>query len=52
MCFESGGTRSGQSVGVALRRSALWLGSGDRYSVMRPSVMLILNIVYTAASHK
>ena len=52
MSFESGGTRSGQSVGVALWRSAPWLGLGDRYSVMRLSVMLILDIIYTAASHK
>ena len=52
MSFESGGTRSGQSVGVALWRSAPWLGLGDGYSVMRLSVMLIHDIVYTATSHE
>lgn len=39
-------------MGVALWRSAPWLGLGDGYSVMRLSVMLIHDVVFTATSHE
>lgn len=40
------------SASGTLAVCAAWLGMGDRYSVMRLSVMLILGTVCTVASHK